>query len=74
MTFSGDCWTEISDASGRQLYRDLGRDGRSVNVSGQAPLSVLFGNADNVRVRINGTDYAISPADRRGEMARLTIH
>jgi len=74
MTFSGDCWAEISDASGRQLYRDLGRGGSSVNISGQAPLSVLFGNADNVRVRINGTDYAISPADRRGEMARLTIH
>ena len=74
MTFSGDCWTEISDASGRQLYRDLGRDGSSVNVSGQAPLSVLLGNADNVRVRINGTDYAISPADREGQMARLTIH
>ncbi len=74
LTFSGDCWTEISDASGRRLFFDLGRDGRSVDVSGQAPLSVLFGNAANVRVRVNGTDYAISPADRRGETARLTIH
>ena len=74
LTFSGDCWTEITDASGRRLFFDLGRDGRSVNVSGQAPLSVLFGIADNVRVRVNGTDYAISPADRRGETARLTIH
>ncbi len=74
LTFSGDCWTEISDASGRRLFFDLGRDGRTVDVSGQAPLSVLFGNAVNVRVRVNGTDYAISPADRRGETARLTIH
>jgi cytoskeleton protein RodZ len=73
MTFSGDCWTEISDASGRRLFFDLGREGRSVNVSGEAPLSVLFGNANNVRVRVNGTDYSISPADRRGETAKLTI-
>ncbi len=73
MTFSGDCWTEISDASGRRLFFDLGREGRSVNVSGEAPLSVLFGNADNVRVRVNGMDYSISAADRRGETARFTI-
>ncbi len=74
LRFTGDCWTEISDASGRRLFFDLGRDGRSVNVSGQAPLSVLFGNADNVSVRVNGTAYTISPADRRGETARLTIN
>jgi cytoskeleton protein RodZ len=74
MMFSGDCWTEISDASGRRLFFDLGRVGRSVNVSGEAPLSVLFGNADNVRMRVNGMDYSISPADRRGETARLSIH
>jgi len=73
LTFSGDCWTEISDASGRRLFFDLGREGRSVNVSGEAPLSVLFGNANNVRVRVNGTDYSISQADRRGETAKLTI-
>ncbi len=74
LRFTGDCWTEVSDASGRRLFFDLGRDGRSVSVSGQAPLSVLFGNADNVSVRVNGTAYTISPADRRGETARLTIN
>lgn len=74
LRFTGDCWTEISDASGRRLFFDLGRDGRSVNVSGQAPLSVLFGNADNVSVRVNGMVYSISAADRRGETARLTIN
>ncbi len=74
LRFTGDCWTEVSDASGRRLFFDLGRDGRSVSVSGQAPLSVLFGNADNVSLRVNGTAYTISPADRRGETARLTIN
>lgn len=73
MTFSGDCWTEVSDANGRRLYFDLGQEGRSANVTGEAPLSVLFGNAENVSLRVNGSDYAISPADRRGETARLTI-
>ncbi len=73
MRFSGDCWTEISDASGERLYFNLGREGRTANVTGEAPLSVLFGNANNVSVRVNGSDYAFAPADLRGETARLTI-
>lgn len=74
MRFSGDCWTEISDASGRRLFFDLGRNGRNVNVTGRGPLSVLFGNAENVTVSVNGEDYTIAAADRRGRTARLTIY
>ena len=73
VTFSGDCWTEITDAGGRRLFFDLGRRGRTVSVSGVAPLSVLFGNADNVSVSVNGVAYTIRDADRRGQTARLTI-
>lgn len=71
--FAGDCWTEITDADGRRLFFDLGREGRSVNVSGSAPLAVLFGNADNVRLKLNGVDYTIPDADRRGLTARFTL-
>lgn len=74
MRFSGDCWTEISDASGRRLFFDLGRNGRNVDVTGRGPLSVLFGNAENVTVSVNGEDYAIAAGDRRGRTARLTIY
>ncbi|HSM32315.1 MAG TPA: RodZ domain-containing protein [Woeseiaceae bacterium] len=73
VTFLGDCWTEITDATGRRLYFQLGRSGRTVNVSGPAPLTVLFGDADNVDVRVNGEDFTIPAANRRGRTARLTI-
>lgn len=73
LSYSGDCWTEVTDAGGRRLFFDLGHDGRTASVSGRAPLSVLFGNADNVLVTVNGSDYDISPSDRRGKTARLTI-
>ena len=73
VTFLGDCWTEIIDASGRRLFFQLGRSGRTVNVSGAAPLSVLFGDADNVDIRVNGEDFTIPAASRRGRTARLTI-
>ncbi len=44
LTFTGDCWTEISDATGRRLFFDMGRSGRTVDLSGQAPFEALFGN------------------------------
>jgi cytoskeleton protein RodZ len=73
VTFLGDCWTEITDASGRRLFFQLGRSGRTVNVSGNSPVSVLFGDADNVAVRVNGEDFIIPPSSRRGRTARFTV-
>lgn len=74
ITFLGDCWTEVYDATGERLYFGMGRTGRTVNVSGQAPLSALFGDADNVSLRVDGNDFAIADADRRGRTARLMLH
>lgn len=73
VTFSGDCWTEITDASGRRLFFQLGRSGRTVNVSGPGPLSVLFGDAGNVELRVNGEDFSIPASARRGLTARFSI-
>jgi len=73
VTYNGDCWTEITDAVGRRLFFGLGKDGRTVELSGQAPFNVLFGNAENVRVQVNGTARVITAAERRGRIARLTI-
>lgn len=73
LSFSGDCWTEISDATGRRLFYSMGRAGRSVDLSGKAPFTALFGNAANVRASVNGNDYPISPSRSDGRTARLTI-
>jgi len=73
LVFQGDCWTEISDASGRRLFFGLGKTGRTVNLSGEAPFNVLFGDAANVSIEIDGTPFEIPAADRRGRTARLTI-
>ena len=72
VTFSGDCWTEISDATGRRLLFALGKDGQTVELSGTAPFNVLFGNPDNVSVRVDGDDYAL-PETRPGRALRMTI-
>lgn len=73
ISFNGDCWTEISDATGRRLFYNLGQAGRTVTVTGQQPLSVLFGDADNVSLVVNGNEFAITDADRRGRTARFLL-
>ncbi len=72
VTYSGDCWTEITDALGRRLFFGLGTDGRTVELSGAAPFNVLFGNAENVRLQVNGVERAITASERRGRIARWT--
>lgn len=73
VTYTGDCWTEITDASGRRLLFDLGKDGRTVELSGAEPFNVLFGNPGNVSLRVNGENYALPPTNRPDRPMRLTI-
>ena len=73
VTYTGDCWTEITDASGRRLLFALGKDGRTVELSGAEPFNALFGNPGNVRLQVNGEEYALPPTDRPDRPMRLTI-
>lgn len=72
--FLGDCWTEIFDASGRRLYYNMGTEGQTVDVAGPGPLSVLFGDADNVSLLVNGEEFTIADADRSGRTARFALY
>lgn len=73
LAFSGDCWTEVSDASGSRLYFGLGKAGDTVSVVGTAPLHVLLGDSENATVSVDGEAFPIPAAARRGDTARLTI-
>jgi cytoskeleton protein RodZ len=73
LNFSGECWTEISDADGRRLFYNMGRDGQSVELSGTAPISALFGNADNVEVQVNNSAYSLPTPDSSNGTVRVAI-
>jgi cytoskeleton protein RodZ len=73
INFSGDCWTEITDATGVRLYFGLGTAGRTVTVAGEPPLQVLLGDSDNASMSVNGSSYPVPPSARRGDTARMTI-
>ena len=73
LAFSGDCWTEVTDAAGDRLFFDLGRQGRTVQVSGEPPLRLLLGNSNNVALTLNGEPYTVPASALRGDTARFTI-
>lgn len=73
LSFSGDCWTEISDSTGRSLYVSLARAGTTRRLTGVAPIRVLLGDSQNVRIKVNGDDYGIPDESRSGLTARFTI-
>ena len=73
LTFSGDCWTEINDADGQQLYFRMGRAGETVELSGRAPLSALFGNADNIDVLVNNQLYELPAPNSANRTVRVAI-
>ncbi len=73
MTYSGDCWTEVTDANGERLFFGLGMAGQTVTRNGMPPFQALFGDANNVSVTVNGVDFPISGRAGRGNTARVTI-
>jgi cytoskeleton protein RodZ len=53
LAYSDASWTEIYDATGKQLMFNLGEIGRVRTVSGTPPIKVTLGNASAVTVQVN---------------------
>lgn len=54
VSFSADCWTQVSDAHGRVLVSTVKHAGESLQIAGKAPLELRLGNARVAQVRYNG--------------------
>jgi cytoskeleton protein RodZ len=73
LTFEQDSWTEISDARGERLFFGLGAAGRRAQLRGEPPFSIVFGNADGVRMLVGGEPYSIPRSGRQGNIVRFTV-
>lgn len=70
--FTSDCWTQVSDASGKVLFSGLKRAGDSMQVAGKAPLELRLGYARGAQVSYNGQAVDLG-ANTHGETARLKL-
>jgi len=72
LEFGDKSWTEIKDASGRMLLRQINPAGSRADVYGQPPFDVVIGNATQVRMTYNGRPIDLQPFID-GMVARFTL-
>jgi cytoskeleton protein RodZ len=71
-TFDADSWTEVTDASGERLLFGLSAAGRQVTVRGVPPVQIVLGNANAVRLVVDGEEFPI-PTRPAGDLARFSV-
>lgn len=72
MQFVADCWTQVTDGSGKVLFSGLKRKGDSLAVAGKPPFAVRLGYARGAQVSYNGQPVDVAPFTS-GETARLKL-
>lgn len=72
LQFTADCWTQLTDASGKVLLSALKRRGDSVELVGKAPLELRLGYARGAVVLVNGQAVDVA-SFTHGETARLKL-
>ncbi|WP_166218904.1 RodZ domain-containing protein [Pseudomonas atagonensis] len=70
--FVADCWTQVTDGSGKVLFSGLKRKGDSLSVAGKPPFAVRLGYARGAQVSYNGQPVDVAPFTS-GETARLKL-
>ncbi len=70
---TADTWADIRDASGRKLVYDLLRAGRKLDIEGQPPLRLFFGNGHGVELSWKGNPVDLASRIRADNTVRLTL-
>ncbi|VVO09451.1 helix-turn-helix domain-containing protein [Pseudomonas fluorescens] len=72
LRYTADCWTQVTDGTGKVLLSGLKRKGENVSVSGKPPFTVRLGFARGAQVSYNGQVVDVAPFTS-GETARLKL-
>lgn len=73
IAFSDVSWINIKDASGDPLFNGLAERGRTLELSGAPPISIVIGRADAVQtLSFNGSMVDLEPHTRKN-VARLSL-
>ena len=72
LVFDADCWTEITDKSGKILLSQLNRAGTEQRIDGQPPFALVIGHAKAAHLYYKGEAVDLAPYTNI-EVARLTL-
>lgn len=73
ISFSDECWVEVSDGQHGLVYHDLNRADDVLTVYATLPFKVLLGKATGVEMLYNGRPFNLEPFIGRDQTAKLTI-
>lgn len=72
LSAAADAWVEVRDGAGTRLYYGTLRNGRTVDLEGPPPYSLVIGNIEAVTLRYLGESIDLLPHSNEG-VARLTL-
>ncbi|WON75874.1 cytoskeleton protein RodZ [Serratia sp. UGAL515B_01] len=73
LDFSGDCWLQVTDATGKTLFSGIQKGGARLNLSGTAPYKLTIGAPAVVQIQFQGKPVDLSRFVSSNRVARLTI-
>lgn len=73
MTFSNDCWLEVSDSAGKKLFSGLKRKGETLDLAGHPSYQLKIGAPAAVQIQFQGKPVDLSRFIRTNQVARLTV-
>lgn len=71
LSFSADCWTEITDAAGKRVAFNLYKEGYVLKVNGVAPFKLMLGDPSVVEIQYQ--DTIIKREFVAGRSARFSV-
>ncbi len=69
LDFTGECWLEIRDATGKIMVSGTYQAGRQMELDGEPPYKLVVGAPQNVTISYQGEPLQM----REGRVARLTV-
>ncbi|MCK8204257.1 cytoskeleton protein RodZ [Erwinia amylovora] len=73
MSFSRDCWLDVTDATGKKLFSGMQRSGGQLSLAGKAPYRLKIGAPGAVEIEYQGKPVDLSRFIRTNQVARLTV-
>jgi len=72
LSFEGESWVEVRDASAKVVFGRLSQPGVVQEVQGTGPFTLVIGNAPKVKLSWKGKQMDLLPYTK-GDVARLTL-
>ncbi len=69
---SAESWVEVTDASGKVVFKQMMTAGQTASASGAPPLAIVIGRADATQLLIKGKPFDVG-THARNNVARFTV-